>query len=75
MKRSFVAGFAATLALAALPAGAQDANAALQEKYEKKLQKEFVSKIAWAHSFEEARATAKKEGKLVFGYFTRSYAP
>ena len=77
MKRMFVAGLTAGLGLlAALPAGAQgDRNADLQQRYEKKLKKEFVGKVAWARSFDEARATAKKEGKLVFGYFSRSYAP
>ena len=63
-------------AVAAPAATAQgQENAELREKYDKKLQKEFVSKIGWANSLEEARATAKKEGKLVLGYFTRSYAP
>ena len=62
--------------LAAAPAAtAQDKDAELREKYEKKLQKEFVGKIKWARSLDEARATAKKEGKLILGYFTRSYAP
>ena len=52
---------------------AQDAG--LEAKYDKKLQKEFATKIKWVHTLKEAQERAKKENKLIFGYFTRSYAP
>ena len=62
--------------LAAAPAAsAQDEKQELRDKYKEKLEKEFVSKIEWVRSFEQARESAKKQGKLVLGYFTRSYAP
>lgn len=67
----------AALGLATLvpAAGAQDDTAELRDKYAEKQKKEFVGKVPWARTFDEARATAKKQGKLVLGYFTRSYAP
>jgi len=51
------------------------AGQSLEEKLEKELQKPFVKKIAWELDFDKALARAGKEGKLIFGYFTRSYAP
>ena len=77
MKTMFRLGLLALgLSLAAPAATAQDAETQdLRDKYAKKLEKEFVGKIDWAQSFEQASATAKKDGKLVLGYFTRSYAP
>ena len=64
--------------LAAAPAAAlaqgQD-EAELKAKYAEKLKKEFVGKIPWEQSFDQARAKAKAEGKLIGAYFTRSYAP
>ena len=50
---------------------AQDLEASLQEK----LSKDFVQNAAWVQDFDQAKAMAAKEGKLIFGYFTRSYAP
>jgi hypothetical protein len=47
----------------------------LEEKYTQKLEKDFVSKIEWVRTLEEAQAAARKTGKPVFAYFTRSYAP
>ncbi len=60
----------ALLALAAL-AAAQS----LEEKLAKELQKPFVKKVAWELDFDKALARAGEEKKLVFAYFTRSYAP
>ncbi len=47
----------------------------LQELYKKKLEKDFVKKISWVQSLEEAQELSAKTGKPIFGYFTRSYAP
>jgi hypothetical protein len=68
--------FAPLLALGALAgtAVAQDAND-YQAKYEKKLQKDFVSYGGWITDYDVARETAKKEGKVIFAYFSRSYSP
>ncbi|HMS16282.1 MAG TPA: hypothetical protein PKA37_05530 [Planctomycetota bacterium] len=46
-----------------------------EEKYNEKLKKDFVSKISWETDLAKAKERAAKEGKLIFGYFTRSYAP
>lgn len=74
MKRLLSAALGlAVLAGAALGQG--DGDAELQAKYEKKLQKDFVSKIAWTQDLSEAQKKAKESGKLVLGYFTRSYSP
>lgn len=54
------------------PASAQDD---YQAKYEKKLAKEFISFGGWTTDYDEARARAKKEGKMIFAYFSRSYSP
>ena len=42
---------------------------------EKKLQKEFVSYGGWITDYDKARELARKEGKMIFAYFSRSYAP
>ena len=47
----------------------------LEAKYKEKLEKEFVKKISWIQSLEEAQKVSAKTGKPIFGYFTRSYAP
>lgn len=76
MKTNLRSGLLALGLLASAPAvAAQDEQQELREKYEHKLEKEFVSKIEWIQSFDQARASAKKQGKLVLGYFSRSYAP
>jgi len=68
--------FAPLLALGALAgtAVAQEADT-MQAKYEKKLQKDFVSYGGWITDYDVARETAKKEGKVIFAYFSRSYSP
>ena len=61
------------LALAA-PAAAQDQEA-LKAKYQDKLAKEFISHGGWITDWDVARKKAKAEGKQIFAYFSRSYAP
>ncbi|MFK5955914.1 MAG: hypothetical protein QM477_05655 [Planctomycetota bacterium] len=61
------------LALAA-PAAAQD-TADLQAKLDAKLAKSFVTYGNWILDYDQARQIAKDQGKLIFVYFTRSYAP
>ena len=46
----------------------------LRERLEKKLAKPFVKKAPWVLDYEAALAAAKREKKLLFAYFTRSYA-
>jgi hypothetical protein len=61
---------AAGLALAAVLSG-QDAD--LVAKRDAKLQAEFLQKAAWVTDYDAAREEAKKTGKVIFAYFTRSY--
>lgn len=62
---------AASLALSAtLPAQAD-----LIAKRDAKLASQFLSNADWILDYDEAIAVAKKTGKPVFGYFTRSYSP
>jgi hypothetical protein len=47
----------------------------LQEKLDAKLQEPFAKNCAWVLDYDDALAQAKASGKLILGYFTRSYAP
>lgn len=48
--------------------------ATLRANRDKKLASEFLKKAEWVLDFDKARAEAKKSGRIVFAYFTRSYA-
>ena len=69
--------FARFFVLAALAAllPAQDDQKELAQLRQKKLQAEFLTKAPWLLDFDKAQAAAKQDGKPIFGYFTRSYAP
>lgn len=45
-----------------------------EEKLEKKLQESWVVDGGWSTDYDQARESAKKSGKLIFAYFTRSYS-
>jgi hypothetical protein len=62
---------ALVLALTALAARAQS----FEEKLEKKLEAPFLKKAPWVLDYDEARKIAKEKGRVVFAYFTRSFAP
>ena len=53
--------------------GSEDAE--LRTKLKKKLASEFLTNANWFTDFDKARARAKATGKILFGYFTRSYSP
>ena len=75
MRRCMLVLAAICLALgAAQSARAQGDESALIEKRDKKLQEAFLKKAAWLTDFDDAKAKAKEDGKLIFTYFTRSYA-
>jgi hypothetical protein len=57
---------------AALPA--QKSQDDLIAEREKKLAKPVFQKANWILDYDEARAEAKKQGKFLFTYFSRSYA-
>ncbi len=46
----------------------------LQKLRTEKLAKPVFQKAAWVTDYDAAREQAKKENKLLFTYFTRSYA-
>jgi hypothetical protein len=52
----------------------KDSQAELRDKYEKKIALPFVAHGGWIIDYDAALAKAKAEGKLLFAYFTRSYA-
>ncbi|MFO1050752.1 MAG: hypothetical protein U1F36_00890 [Planctomycetota bacterium] len=65
---------AAARLIAAPQQQGEPTQAELQKKYDEKLAKPFVEKSKWTTDYDAARARAKEEHKLLFTYFTRSYA-
>ena len=65
-----LAAYGVALALLAQCAPAQDN----EEKYAKKKAEDWFVKGGWSDDYDAVRATAKKEGKLILAYFTRSFA-
>ena len=47
----------------------------LKAKYDEKLSHEFVEYGGWTTDYDAARKKAEEEGKVLFVYFSRSYAP
>ena len=54
---------------------AQPTQDELRKNLEKKLGSPFLENASWVSDYAKARALAKKNNKLIFTYFTRSYAP
>ncbi len=46
----------------------------LKKRKSDKLAADFLKKAGWVADFAAAKEEAKKSGKLVFAYFTRSYS-
>lgn len=46
-----------------------------EEKLEAKLKEPFVANAPWVLDYADAMNKAKAEQKIIFAYFTRSYAP
>ena len=61
------------LLVAASPARAQDQEQ-MKKNLEHKLEQEFLKNASWITDFDKAKEEAKKTKKLIFAYFTRSYA-
>ena len=55
--------------------GADDKQADLKAKLDKKLKEKFVETGGWLLDYLEARRQAEKQGKPIFVYFTRTFAP
>ena len=47
----------------------------MQHRKEELLSEPWLQKANWVMSFAEAKAKARETGRMIFGYFTRSYAP
>lgn len=64
------------LALAVVAALSTSAFAATnEEKLEKKLEAPFLESVAWELDYDAALKKAKDQKKVIYAYFTRSYAP
>jgi hypothetical protein len=61
------------LLIAAPAARAQDQEQ-MKKNLEHKLEQEFLKNASWITDFDKAKEEAKKTKKLIFAYFTRSYA-
>lgn len=73
MKRAITSALGAFL-LAALASPALAQGDDLQGKLDKKLSEGWIKDPAWITDYDEALKEAKKTGKPIFGYFTRSYS-
>lgn len=63
-------------ALVSAPAFAQGPSQDdLKKKRDEKLAGDWVKKFPWITDYTKAKEEAKKSGKLIFAYFSRSYAP
>jgi len=70
MKLQALAASAALLVCIGAPASAQD----LEKKLEKKLAEPWINNPKWETDYDKALEESKKTGKVILGYFTRSYA-
>ncbi len=61
-------------ALLALAAGGAARAGDLEDKRDALLKEGWLKKADWITDYDKAREEAKKSGKMIFGYFTRSYA-
>lgn len=73
LNRTLLGGLAAALALTPV-LGAQSQED-LKAKLQEKLSHEFIEFGGWITDYDAARAKSKAEGKPLFVYFSRSYAP
>ena len=76
MLRRLLLFTASALALAAvLPAQRAQGADDLRKKRDAELKKPVFQKAPWLSDYDAARAQARKDDKLLLGYFTRSYLP
>ncbi|MBI2921178.1 MAG: hypothetical protein HYY18_08860 [Planctomycetes bacterium] len=55
--------------------GARAIGGELEDKRDAKLKEAFIQKAGWVLDYTKAREEAKKAGKPILVYFTRSYSP
>ncbi len=76
MRRAITTALLLGTVLLSTSFGAQDAEQErFKKSYEKALTAEFISHGNWITDYDLARERAKKEGKVIFVFFSRSYAP
>ena len=63
------------LASIACAQGVDDEVAPEVTKYRKKLKSNFIKNADWVLDYDAAKKQAKESGKVLFAYFSRSYAP
>lgn len=74
MRRLFSSLLLALLAPLAWAQSEPKPEPSLAEKRDAKLKEAWLAKKAdWSADYDQARERAKKDGKLIFAYFTRSY--
>lgn len=73
MRSPLLAALAAGLLASVATAQASNQDKLIQQR-EEKLAKPVFQNAAWRTDYDAARAEAKKDGKLILTYFTRSYA-
>lgn len=76
MKRAILGVLAAGVALLGTADASQgDKQEKYRKNYEEALKAEFIEFGGWVTDYDIARKRAKEEGKLIFAFFSRSYAP
>lgn len=73
MKQGIIA--ALLLALPGVLRAQEKSQGELIKARDAKLAEEWLKKADWITDYDKAREEAKKSGKLIFAYFTRSYSP
>ncbi|PIE24587.1 MAG: hypothetical protein CSA62_01800 [Planctomycetota bacterium] len=58
-----------------MPTGKAPTQEEYKAKLASKLQEPWLKKASWVLDFEAAKQLAQEKKKLIFAYFTRSYAP
>jgi hypothetical protein len=74
MKRLTILARAASLLTGSALLGQQKSQEEFAKLRDEKMALEVFQKANWIFDYEAARAEAKKSGKPIFAYFTRSYA-
>ena len=74
MKRLTILAMAASLLTGSALLGQQNSQEEFAKLRDEKMALEVFQKANWIFDYEAARAEAKKSGKPIFAYFTRSYA-
>ncbi len=67
--------FALILSLAGIGPTYAEEQEVLRNRLESKLSEKWVSSQNWTTDYDLARQRSAESGKLIFAYFTRSYAP